>query len=489
MRFFGRSLIGLLLLALTLGVLALAGQTVVGAFQARLADAGPGGAAREREFTAAVVTVQPGVVVPELTVFGEVKARRMLELRAPGGGRVIWLAEGFEDGAAVAAGQALVRLDPAEATTARDLAQSDLAKVEAEVGEADRALVLARDALAAVQAQAALRALALARQNDLRSRGLGSEADVEAAALAASSADQAVLSARQALSQAETRVDLAATAVSRQRITLAEAERALAETEIRAGFAGRLSGVAVTTGGLVSPNERLADLIDLAALEVSFRLSTAQYARLSDATGGLLAAPVQIALDASGSKVVARGHLSRVGAAVGEGQTGRLVYAALDANPGAGSGDLLPGDFVSVIIAEPALEGVFALPAAALGTGDRVLVLGPEDRLEEHPVQVVLRQGDSVILRAEALAGREVVSARSPLLGAGIRIRPTRGDTAAVDPEPVVALTPERRAKLVAFVEANSRMPAEAKARMLEQLAQDQVPVQVVERLEQRMGG
>lgn len=491
MRFFGRSLIGLFLLAVTLGVLALAGQVIFAAVQERLADKGPASPAREREFSASVMQAVPGRVVPVMTVFGEVRSRRTLELRSPRAGTVNWLAEGFEDGAAVAAGQVLLRLDPADAIAARDLALSDLATAEAEAGEAARALLLARDELVAAEAQAALRAQALARQNDLSARGVGSAAAVETAALAASAADQAVLSRRQALSQAETRVDLAAAARTRQQITLAEAERALAETELRAEFAGSLSGVSVVAGGIVSANERLAELIDPEALEVSFRLSTAQFARLIDAAGRLTSAPVVISLDVTEAEIAAHGRLARVGAAVGAGQTGRLVYASLDAAPG-----FRPGDFVTVRIEEPALTDVFVLPATALGPQGSVLALAADDRLEELQVEVLRRQEDAVILRAPALAGREVVTDRSPLLGAGIRVRPVRpegsaGEAALVAPEPeaLVELTDERRARLVAFVEGNSRMPAEAKARVLAQLAQDLVPAQVIERLEQRMGG
>ena len=45
------------------------------------------------------------------------------------------------------------------------------------------------------------------------------------------------------------------------------------------------------------------------------------------------------------------------------------------------------------------------------------------------------------------------------------------------------------RAKIRAFVEANARMPDEAKARILAQLEQEKVPAQVVRRIEERMGG
>ena len=41
------------------------------------------------------------------------------------------------------------------------------------------------------------------------------------------------------------------------------------------------------SGRLVSANEQLAQLVDLNALEVSFRVSTQQYARLLDGDGRL----------------------------------------------------------------------------------------------------------------------------------------------------------------------------------------------------------
>ena len=47
----------------------------------------------------------------------------------------------------------------------------------------------------------------------------------------------------------------------------------------------------------------------------------------------------------------------------------------------------------------------------------------------------------------------------------------------------------ERRQRLVAFVEASERMPAEAKSRILAQLGQPSVPADVVQRIEARIGG
>jgi hypothetical protein len=163
-----------------------------------------------------------------------------------------------------------------------------------------------------------------------------------------------------------------------------------------------------------------------------------------------------------------------------------LLYATLTAAPG-----FRPGDFVSIRVSEPALPAAIALPATAYSADGTVLVLGADDRLESLAVRLLRRQGDSVILASEGLQGREVVRELSPLLGAGIKVNPIRPETdAKAAPEPaLIALTPERRAALIAFVEGNDRMPADAKTRILSQLAAETVPAQVIERLESRMGG
>ena len=152
-----------------------------------------------------------------------------------------------------------------------------------------------------------------------------------------------------------------------------------------------------------------------------------------------------------------------------------------------------PGDFVSVEIEEPALEGVTRLPATAIDAAETVLLVGDEERLEVRQVDLLRREGDDVIVRATGLIGREIVAERTPLLGAGIRIRPIRRDadgSVAVPEEPeLLSLEPDRRARLVAFIEGNQFMPAEAKARVLAQLQEEKVPAQVVERIESRMGG
>ncbi|MEM6596236.1 MAG: HlyD family efflux transporter periplasmic adaptor subunit [Pseudomonadota bacterium] len=484
MRFFRRSLTGLFLLSLTLGLLTLAGHTVYSALQASWAEEDRPRQARERVFTVAVAPLEPGEITPQLQSFGEIRSRRTLDLRAPTGGRIVELAENFEEGATVRAGQFLARIDPSEAQAALDVAQTDLLEARADLIEAERAIVLARDELQSAQEQVALRARALERQRDLLDRDVGTTAAVEQAELAASTAQQSVLSRRQALQTTEARLEQTRTLITRREIALRDAERKLSETEVFAKFDGRLSDVGVTAGGLVANNERLAQLVDPDALEVAFRVSTSQHARLIDEAGRLTERPVEIRLEVLGTDLVTTGRLSRESAGVSEGTIGRQLFAEVDSASG-----LRPGDFVTVRVEEPTLRGVVRLPATAVSAQNTVLIVGAEDRLESARIDLLRRQGDDVIIRARGFAGREVVLERSQNLGAGIKVNPQRGETGGVPDAPeLVELDDERRARMIAFVQANTRIPEEVKTRMLGQLQEAKVPARMVERLESRMG-
>ncbi len=484
MRFLRQSMMGLFLAAATLGLLIFAADMIGGAVQKRLADDPVARAPKERVFAVNVVRATAGTQVPILESFGSVQSRRQLELRAAVGGRVTELAPDFEDGAEVTEGQVLIRLDRADALAEVARARSAVHDAEAEGRDAARALDLAKDEQAAAQEQATLRTRAFERQRDLGDRGVGTATATETAELAASSARQAVLARRQVVTQTEARIDQSVSLLSRARIALEDAERRLDETTITAPFDGTLTSTAVVEGGLVSANERLAELIDPNDLEISFRVSTAQYARLIDDTGTLVKADVTAILDVSGVDLQAEGQITRAAAAAGEGASGRLIFATLSQAVG-----FKPGDFVTVRIREPALAEVFRLPSSALDAQGRVLVLDATDRLETVEVQVLRRVGDDVLVRGD-IEGRDVVETRSPLLGAGIAVKPLHSGLVPEVPEAnMIDLTEERRARLVAFVEGNTRMPKEAKARVLAQLAEPLVPAQMIERIESRMGG
>ncbi|MGY6695344.1 MAG: efflux RND transporter periplasmic adaptor subunit [Roseinatronobacter sp.] len=488
MRFLTRSLIALVFAAVSLVALGYAGYTLVAAIETRneAPTGGPGQGARERVFTVRAVTVTSGEVTPTLAAFGEIRSRRALELRAPVGGTVIEVASGFEDGAEVRAGQFLFRVDPADAEAARALALADLYRAEAELRDATRALDLAAEDVAAAAVQLDLRSRALERRQGLAERGVTTEAALEEAELALSAANQSLVSRRQAEAQAEARRDQAQSALERQRISVAEAERRLEDTRVYASFDGTLADVNLVEGGIINTQDQLARIIDPEQLEVSVRVSTAQYLRLIDDAGHLLSSEAEVALAVAGFEITSPGKILRASATVEQGQSGRRLFVELTAPRG-----FRPGDFVTVRLKEPALQDVALLPASAVNPAGNVLIIGEDNRLEAAPVTVLRRQGDEVIVEARALAGREIVREIGPNLGAGILVRPQRETSAGevvTDTPDMVTLDPERRARLIAQVENNLRMPEQVRARMIAQLSEESIPAAMLERLENGAG-
>ena len=429
MRFLTRGLAGLFLALLTVALLMLAAGAL---WRAARPDEGGGRPGRaggaEQVYAARLITLAPGRIVPRMEVFGQVASRRELELRAGAAGRIVMLSEALQEGGHVAAGDLLARIDPASAEAAVDSSRAERADAEGVLADARRAVDIAAEDLAAAEDQARLRADAVARQSELSGRGLGTTADRETAQLAASTARQAVIARRAALADAESAVTAAENALRRAEIALSEARRALADTEIRAGFDGRVTAVTAVEGGLVGLNEQLAVIIDPDALELRIPLSLEQFGRLIGPDGGLPAHPVVLSLDGGDGAEVARGVLDRAAAAVADGAAGRIVYARVTQ----GARALRPGDFLSVRIEEPALDGVALVPAAAIGADGTVLALGPDGRLNALPATLRRRQGDQVVIDVPpSLAGARVVAERAPQLGTGIRV-----EDAAADPPP-----------------------------------------------------
>ena len=485
MRFLGRGLIGLLLFSLALGLLGLAGNTIKVAVQDRMNQEPRSQKARERTFAVKVVPAEVTSINPTLNAFGEIQSRKTLDLRMAASGQIQELSTNFVEGGSVTRGELLIRLDDSDYQTAVDLAENNLIDAKNEVMEAARNLSFSKEELAAAEEQEKLRRRALTRQKDLVERGVGTAAALENAELSASGATQAVLSRKAAVDQAKNRGAQAETRLVRAELALKDAKRKLEDTELYAEFSGLLSGVSLVKGGIVSANERLGQLIDPEVLEVSFKISTQQYTRLLNDNGELLKAPVSVALTNTEQGLNADGVIIRDSASVAKGQTGRQVYAKLTKSVG-----FKPGDFVAVKVEEPTLNWVVKLPSTALDASNKVLLLGEGERLEEAQVKLMRRQGNEVIVRSRDLSGKEIVAQRTPVLGAGIKVKAIRsGEENEVAEVEMLELTEERRAKLISAIETNGYIPKTVKERIIGQLTQPKVPADVVARIESRMGG
>jgi hypothetical protein len=202
---------------------------------------------------------------------------------------------------------------------------------------------------------------------------------------------------------------------------------------------------------------------------------------------------VTVTLDLGDLPVSVAGTVERAAAVVAPGQSGRLVYAKLDARP---STILRPGDFITATIEEPALQDVAIVPATAVTADGRILLIDAESRISERTVRILRRQGDSLIV-AGVPYGARYITERLPQLGPGVKVRPAdhapnapdRPESGGGGDDELIAISDERRRALIAFVENNRHMPEDRKARLLQLLDQPEVPKRTIERLEARMAG
>ena len=436
MRFLSRATGGFAILTLCLTLLTLGGARYLGCVSALSGvpgfscalDQGDGRdrARRERVFAVATDRISIGAAAPEIRAFGEIRSGRSLELRAATAGRLVAISERFRDGEIVAEGEQLFLIDPADAADREADAAAALVEAEAELEEARIAADLAAQEHKAAIEQRRLRAQALERRRGLEERGFSTAEELETAELALADAERAVITRDQARAAAVRRAAQAEQQLTRARIALEDATRDMADTEFTAPFAGILQDVEATLGRLVAVNESLGALIDPTALEAAFRVTDAEFARLLDEEGRLLRLEAEVVLDLGPRAIRAPATLVRISATAQAEEGGRRIFARL--RQGAET-TFRPGDFVSLRIAEPALDGVAEAPAAALDAEDRILILTQEGRLREQPVEVVRRQGETVLLRG-APEGAVFVKKRRPGLGEGVKARSSSDDEA-----------------------------------------------------------
>lgn len=495
MRFITRAINGLGLTLSTLALLAAAVWHLHGKVSTEQAQKRP--PARERSFAVDAGILKRQSVRPVITAYGQIQTWNSLEIRAPAGGPITEISPNFRDGMSVTAGELLFRIDPELAERRVIDAKAALEQAETERAEAAATQKHLDAELEAARAEAEVRRADLKRKSELFAKKLTTSTTRDDAMLALSAAEQGVVAKERELLALKGRIDKAAAGVERARLTLSDAQRALKDTSYRAPFSGRLNEVALSLGRRVSENEKLGLLIDPYSLEVSFPVRNSEFGRLLDPQDRdkLAPLPVKVTLDLAGNDVVADAVVERP-AAVASTQAGRTVFARVT---GGEASTLRPGDFVSVTVTESELTNVAVIPADAATLDGRILLIGADQRLEEHRARIVRRQSDRLIV-ADVPFGASYVERRLPFLARGLKVKPKNVDNEGTGQVPAAVADSKykstvrrfdetRRAALIAFVKARENMPEHVRTRLLQELSKEQPEQRIVERIERRMAG
>ncbi|MDX5444597.1 MAG: efflux RND transporter periplasmic adaptor subunit [Zoogloeaceae bacterium] len=321
----------------------------------------------------AVVEARAAAAAVTTELPGRTAAYQIAEIRPQVGG--IIQERLFTEGAEVAAGDLLYRIDPATYEASLESARAALARAEA---NAETARVKAE------------------RYAEL----------VKIKAISTQANDDAVAAHKQA--QAE--IASARAAVSVARIDLDR-------TRVSAPIAGRIGRSTVTAGALVTANQdtALAIVQQLDPIYVDLTQSGSELMQLRRAMqdgriqrGGAGETPVRLVFE-DGSEYAHEGRLAFSEVTVDPG-TGTVTLRAVVPNP---EQELLPGMYVRARIEQGVNENAIHLPHAAVQRDPRgnatVMVVKEDDTVESRTLTVARSTGESWVVTSGLEPGERVV--------------------------------------------------------------------------------
>jgi RND family efflux transporter MFP subunit len=319
-----------------------------------------------------VETVQPRQVQMTARTHGTVAPRTESELVAEVAGRIVEISPDLVAGGFFSQHQQLLRIDPLDYQAALEQARAGLARAESEIVNARRAH---------------------ARQVELRSRQMTSDAQVD---------------------DAVNRLRVAEASLRETGARVALAERDLARTTVLAPYEGRVRSKRVDIGQFVARGASMATIYATDYAEVRLPIHDAELRFLNIALGATeLPIPVRVELtaDFAGSTHRWDGEVVRTEGEIDPGTRMlhlvarvRAPYATFAARP-----PLAVGLFVRAEIQGAAIEDVVVLPRSALHADNSlVYVVDAEDRIRFRPVEVLRVADEQVFISGGLLPGERV---------------------------------------------------------------------------------
>lgn len=375
---------------------------------------------REQVFTVDTVVTNIGDHRPTISVFGNVVAGNVLDLRTELAGPLIEVNPDVRSGAIVTAGTVLATIDPFDYEIALAEADSDLLDASAKLMEAEARIAAETSDLANAQAQLALAERDLERAEALVKRGSVTQQTVDQRQQSLLQQKAAVDAAKATLRIEDTKLLQQKTLIDRLTLQKRRAERDLSLTTLIAPVNAVVETESITPGQIVTANQSIAQLLDLSAFEVRFNLSDEQYGRLTGPSASISGTPIEVLWKTGQREVQLSATISRVGSSISTDLGGVTLYATLDNLPE--STDLRPGAFVEISLPDRIYQNTFQLPEASVYDENRIYIVD-DGRLKSVDVEVQAFTASDVILTGDLPSGSKVLTTRIAEVGDGLRVR------------------------------------------------------------------
>ncbi len=379
----------------------------------------PSRPAQEKVWPVFAAPVEFSDFKPEVRLYGETAAGRVVELRALVAGQVIETGPGLRAGGLVKKGDLLLRIDPFEYQGALVEAEAQLMEIKAQLSEIEATIKSEQDALGHSKEQLEIAERDLARAVPLVQRGVVSKKVADDRRMIVSERNQAVKLRVNNLAVQKAKAEQQQAKIAQLDWKVRQGKRHLEETELKAPFDAYVKSVSADLGRLLGVNDAVATLLDRDWMEARFTLSDSQYGRIVTEGETVIGRPIEVLWRVGDKELGYKAVIERVAAEITSESGGVEVYARL-ADP------LKPipiraGAFVEVQVLDRAYSNVARLPETALYGGDRVYVIA-EGRLSERKVELIGSAGDEVLVRGAIAQGDRVVTTKLTNAGEGLAV-------------------------------------------------------------------
>lgn len=346
---------------------------------------------RETVWSVAAQKVAYQSYQPRIAAFGELRARREVNLRALVSGEVVSTSAVFENGARVAKGDVLLEIDPFTY-------ENQLADARAQLKGA-KAVLKERNAAAK-----------LARQEKARADKLFKKGTVSKKTVDDKTTDVTIKAARAEQQQS---------VVDRIHVQVKKAKRDLANTKVVAPFSGYLANINAREGRVLNPNDQVGMLFDSDNFDVVFNLSDAEYGRFLERNSEVVGRPVNVVWQIGGERIELSAEIERVGAQISQTTRGVDVFARIT---GKLPSNLRGGAFVTVELLAQPVPDVMAIKKDALYGGNNLFII-ENGRLVDRTVDDFIDDGAQILLRGGLKAGEMVLTTRFNEAAPGVAVK------------------------------------------------------------------
>lgn len=342
-----------------------------------------------------------------LRVSGSLAADEQAEVSAEAAGRIVDTP--VERGTRVAEGTVLARISGTEASAQLQEAEANAAQIAARLGLAPEESFEPTRVPDVMNAKAALE---LAEAEFARMKSL-----LEQKVVSQSEFDQRrtqVEAARQQYRIAENSAQQSYRSLQAARARVALARKAMADTTVRAPFAGLVAERLVSAGDYVTKGTRVATIVRIDPMRVELTVPEQSVALVG------VGQAVRLTVDAYPNEVF-EARVRFVSPALRKDQRA-LTVEAIAPNPG---GRLKPGLFATASIQQPAGPAALLLPASAVETvsGTSRVYVVKNDQIEERIVTIGERVGERIEMTSGVRQGEVVAAEPRGRLTDGVAVR------------------------------------------------------------------